>query len=140
MKTSLYRSFAISAVLLLAWVPAFSGSSAVFPYFVQAVDLNPCTGELITLTYDGTVRIHEAGGHVVAHFSGSVVTSDGATGRFNGQEVMHGDQVYTLVVHDMDSFDSHQRMKFNGLFHITVVDGRVTAEVLNLSLSCVGKP
>lgn len=113
------------------------------PLFEELDDINPCTGETITLTFAGTAFIREFDDHFLLVARGTVVTSDGFSGSFNRQLVFHGDRVATLRFHDMEITDeTGQRIIFGvGLVHETTVDGETVVSFVHFSgLRCVGVP
>jgi hypothetical protein len=112
------------------------------PLFEQFQDVNPCTGELITLTFTGVAVIHEVGDRFHLRGSGEVVTSDGYTGTFNRTFFFKGDQVATLRFHDMEvNSVTGQRVVVSVIVHMTIVDGVVRSDVTHFSgPRCVGRP
>jgi hypothetical protein len=97
-----------------------------FPHLDVVDDVNPCTGQAITLTFASTVRVTEFDDHFVAHYSGTVTTTDGGSGHYRIQQVSNGDgHVTTQHNHDMEGYDNHQRVIFALILHTTVVDGEV---------------
>ena len=111
------------------------------PFSEQFDDINPCTGETITLTFTGTAFIQEFDDHSILVAAGTVVTSDGFSGTFNRQFVFLGDRVAHLRFHDMEvSDETGQRVVFGvGLVHETSVDGQPVVSFTHTSgLRCVG--
>lgn len=138
------KSRIVVAVILIASLPVVSAPApaqrpSIEPFFSQFQDVNPCTGETITFTFQGTVRAQEFGDHVLQHISGTATTSDGYAGKFHAQFVAQGDRVSTFFEHDMEVNADHQRMFFHIILHTTSVDGRVTADVAHVVLECVGR-
>ena len=85
----------------------------VVPVFDEVSDVNPCTGELVTITYAGTGHVHRGGDNVVLQARGAVVTSDGYTGTFNWTFVFVDDRVTHFRFHDTEvSSESGQRVLF----------------------------
>lgn len=112
------------------------------PLFEEFQDLNPCTGQVVTYTFTGTARIQESGDHFILVARGSVVTSDGFTGRFNRQFVIIGDRVTHLRFHDMEvNSETGQRIVFGvGLSHETSVQDQPVVSFEHFSgLRCVGR-
>jgi hypothetical protein len=128
------------ALLAVVVAPIAAAPPPEFPIFEQEQDINPCTGELITLTFEGVIRVQEVGDHLVLHSSGTVTTDDGGFGAFQSQEIIHDEHVATFRSHDMELYADGQRVVFGFIGHITVVNGELTADVSSGSLRCVGKP
>ena len=85
----------------------------VVPVFDEVSDVNPCTGELVTITYSGTGHVHGGGDNVILQARGAVATSDGYTGTFNWTFVFIDDRVTHFRFHDTEvSNESGQRVLF----------------------------
>ena len=113
------------------------------PIFEVFDDVNPCTGEIMTLTFTGVARIIENQDNSILVGRGTVETSDGFSGSFNRQFVINGDRVFHLRFHDMEASDeTGQRIMFGvGMIHETTVDGDIVVSFLQFSgLRCVGPP
>ena len=114
----------------------------VVPLFDEITDVNPCTGETITLTFTGTAFVQEFDDHSLLVASGTVVTSDGFSGSFEWLFVFQGDRVTHLRFHDMEvSDETGQRVMFGvGLVHETSVNGKTVVAFNHFSgLRCVGE-
>jgi hypothetical protein len=140
-----FTTVAVAIVLFtgsLASTAAQAAAPIETPLFEQFQDINPCTGELITLTFTGVAVIHEIGDLFHLRGYGDVVTSDGYFGAFNRTFVFKGDQVATLRFHDMEVNNvTGQRVVVTVIVHMTVVDGQVTSDVTHFSgPRCVGRP
>lgn len=120
---------------------AASRAPVEVPLFEQFDDLNPCTGAVVTITFTGTARIHQFGNHSMLVANGSVATSDGFTGSFNRQIVVHGDRVTHARFHDMEvNQATGQRIIFGvGMFHETTAGGEIRVSFVHFSgAKCVG--
>lgn len=123
-------------------VPAASRAPVQVPIGEQFVDLNPCTGEPTTYTFNGTARVQAFDDHYLLVASGTVKTDDGFAGTFNRQFIFQGDQVVHLRFHDSEITDgSGQRILFGvGLFHQTSPRGDPVVSFEQFSgLRCVGQ-
>ncbi len=126
--------------------PQFNQAPVVFTFSNSFLQFNPCTGLLHTISVDVTVTEHVFQNGQNFHFNGhaqfDVVTSDG----FSGSAVEHfglndaGTLAVTQAFSVNLSNDSHQRIKLQFNFHITISNGDVRAFVENFSSRCVGKP
>jgi hypothetical protein len=134
---------ALLSIGSLAYVPAADAAPPVeTPLFEQFQDINPCTGELITLTFTGVAVIHEVGDMFHLRGYGQVITSDGYSGTFNRTFFFKGDQVATLRFHDMEvNSVTGQRVVVSVIVHMTIVDGIVRSDLTHFSgPRCVGRP
>ena len=95
------------------------------PVFDQITDVNPCTGETVMITYEGTGSVHGGNGTVVVQSRGDVTTSDGYIGAFDWTFVFVPEHVTHFRSHDMEVSDATgQRVVFAvGLNHTTWRDG-----------------
>ena len=111
------------------------------PVFDEITDVNPCTGESVTITYTGTGQVHGGGDNVILQARGNVATSDGYTGTFNWTFVFIDGRVTHFRTHDTEvSNESGQRILFAvGLDHTTWRDGEAVVSFSHSSgPSCVG--
>jgi hypothetical protein len=136
MKTYL---FAITAAVSLATSSRAQPPSEQ-PWSQVFQDRNPCTGEVVTFDWEGTLRTHTVGDRTTWHISGTVVASDGFTGSFVHEVVFEGGVISTNVGMDMEANASKQRQMFHVVFHVTVVGGQTVASVDRVALTCIGKP
>lgn len=136
--------YVVATVAVLSGAPSYAVASPPTsePLFEQFDDVNPCTDEIVTLTFTGTAFVRSSGDHFTLRASGTVTTSDGFEGTFNRNFVVIGDRVETLRFHDMEiSNASGQRIVFAvGLLHVTRVDGVPVVDLLQItSPRCVGR-
>jgi hypothetical protein len=101
MKARTIRAFVLGFMLLVP-IPAVPAPPEEIPLFEQIQDINPCSGELITLTLSGVAVIREVRDQFHLRGSGQVITSDGYTGTFNRTFFFKGNQIETLRFHDME--------------------------------------
>ena len=71
----------LSVVALAFAVPAAAGPPVTEVFVDVFDDVNPCTGEVMTVRFDGTAYIHEHGSRVVVRAERTITTSDGFVGR-----------------------------------------------------------
>lgn len=79
----------LGAVALAVAVPAAADPPTAFPFEFVFDDVNPCTGDIHTVTIAGTTLVHEHDGRIVATSERTITTSP--TG-FVG----HGRDTYVL--------------------------------------------
>ena len=137
-------SCGLAAAVILSAAPVVTSAAppASQPLFEQVEDVNPCTDEIITLTFAGSAVTRSSGDHFTLRASGTVTTSDGYEGSFNRNFVVIGDRVETLRFHDMEISDaSGQRIVFAvGLVHVTRVNDVPVVDLVKLNgPRCVGR-
>ena len=140
---SLLVLLALSMSLSLAPATWAQNGPVETPFTEDFNDLNPCTGETVTYTFSGVARVIERAGNSILVASGTVVTSDGFSGRFNRQQVLIGERVVHMRFHDMEvSNETGERIMFGvGMIHETTVDGDTVVSFLQFSgLRCLGRP
>jgi hypothetical protein len=77
----------------------FEAASApvTVPFLIVFEDLNPCSGEVHTVTLSGTERVIEHDGRVVVHGKRTVTTSSGFAGRGTHSFIANGNvEKFTL--------------------------------------------
>jgi hypothetical protein len=141
MKARNSRALVLCFMLSLVPVSAVPAPPVETPLFEVVQDINPCTGELITLTFTGVAVVHEREDRSHLRGFGEVITSDGYAGTFNRTFFFKGDQIVTLRFHDMElNSATGERVVISVIFHMTVVGGQVRSNVLNFSgPRCVGR-
>ena len=136
-----YLFAAAAAILSTASVVTLAAAPVSQPLFEQIFDVNPCTDEIITLTFTGTAIIRSSGDHFTLRASGTVTTSDGYEGTFNRNFVLIGERVEVFRFHDMEvSNSSGQRVVLAvGLAHVTRINGEPVVDLVKFSgPRCVG--
>jgi hypothetical protein len=89
-------------------VLAFSAQSAplkasapiALPFFGQFDDVNPCTGDMHTITVTGTARLHDHDGRLVVHVERTISTSTGFEGH-GAQTVVNNGEVFRIALNDV---------------------------------------
>ena len=71
----------LSVVALAIPVPAAADPPVEEPILDVFTDINPCTGEEMTVTFVGTALVHEHGEREIATAHRTITTSDGFEGR-----------------------------------------------------------
>jgi len=70
----------LSVACLAFAVPAAANPPVEEPILDVFPDINPCSGEEMTVTFVGSVRVHEHGNRVIAIARRTITTSDGFEG------------------------------------------------------------
>lgn len=150
----LLTAFGLTLALVALTVPAALASGPAdhtLPPDEVFEDVNPCTGELTTVTQSyKTAVFHEnvdsAGGlHFTFTGTGAITTTDGFSGRFTvwaGANVVAGGDVAveTFTFSATLRNGSGQLVNAHFVVHISVIDGTPVVEVEVDSLECRGKP
>ena len=150
----LLTAFGLTLALVALTVPAALASGPAdhtLPPDEVFEDVNPCTGELATITQSfKTAVLHSnvdsSGGlHFKFSGAGAITTTDGFSGRFSGSGVGNivagGDvAVDTFTFSATLRNGSGQLVNAHFVGHITVIDGTPVVEVELDSLKCKGKP
>src|SRR5829696_2548618 len=117
-------AFAASAA---ADAPEEFGILDVFP------DVNPCTGEAMTVTFVGTGFIHVHGDRVVVRSERTITTSDGFAGHGTDSFVDNGQICKNQQTPFLPTTAPGERFGAKGLFALDVSPGRAKIEGFELT-------
>jgi hypothetical protein len=128
------------AVLLGLSALAFAVPAAADPptpmEFVDVFpDVNPCTGNPMTVTIATTAFVHFHGSRIVAHGKRTITTSDGFVGRGTDTFVENG-QVLMFRQTDIMRNASGDRFRARGVFVLDL--STETVRVDKFELTCLG--
>jgi hypothetical protein len=131
------RLFAVLLGLLaLAFVaPAAADRPTEFPILDVFPDVNPCTGNAMTVTFVGTAFVHDHDSRVVAHAHRTITTSDGFVGHGTDAFIDNG-QVIMARITDIMTNASGDRFRARGVFVLDVSTD--TVRVDRFELTCLG--
>jgi len=124
---------ALSALAFAA--PAAADRPTNFPILDVFTDVNPCTGSLMTVTFVGTVSVHEHGSRVIAIAHRTITTSDGFVGHGTDSFVDNG-QVLMARITDVLGNASGDRFRARGVFVLDLSTD--TVRVDRFELTCLG--
>jgi hypothetical protein len=125
----------LSVVALAFAVPAAADRPTEFPILDVFPDVNPCTGNPMTVTFVGTVSVHFHGSRIVAHAHRTITTSDGFVGHGTDSIVDNG-QVFKFRLTDILTNASGDRFRAHDVF---VADlSTETVRVDRFELTCLG--
>jgi hypothetical protein len=125
----------LSVVALAFAVPAAADPPTEFPIFDMFPDVNPCTGNPMTVTFVGTAYVHFHDSRIVFRAQRTITTSDGFVGHGTDNFVDNG-QVFRFRQTDIMTNASGDRFRARGLF---VVDlSTDTVRVDRFELTCLG--
>jgi hypothetical protein len=132
---------ALAAVTLTMVALAFAGPAAAdapteIPFEFVFDDVNPCTGDIHTVTIAGTTSVHDHDGRIVAYSKRTITTSPtGFVGRGTDTYVLNG-QVEMFNQADILTSPSGDRMRAQFVIVFDLSTGMV--RVVAGGLACLG--
>ena len=127
---------ALLSVVALAFAAAAAADAPMeFPILDVFEDVNPCTGDLMTVTFVGTTFIHEHGSRVLGRAERTITTSDGFVGHGTDSFVDNG-QILVFRLTDILTNPSGDRFRARAVFVLDLSTG--TARVDRGGLTCLG--
>jgi hypothetical protein len=127
---------AFASVLALAFAaPAAADAPSPFTFVDVFPDVNPCTGNVMTVTIAVSGSFHEHGSRVVAHAQRTITTSDGFVGRGTETSLDNG-QVVMFRQTDIMTNASGDKFRAHGVFVLDISSDTVRVE--NFELTCLG--
>jgi hypothetical protein len=115
--------------------PAAADRPTEFPILEVFPDVNPCTGNPMTVTFVGTVLVHFHDSRVVAIAHRTITTSDGFVGHGTDSFVDNG-QIFKFRQTDIMTNASGDRFRARG-----VIVGDLSTETVRVEkfeLTCLG--
>jgi hypothetical protein len=126
----------LSVVALAFAVPAAADPPTAFPFEDVFPDVNPCTGDIMTVTIAGTTFVHFHDGRIVGRSERTITTSDGSVGHGTDSFVANG-QVFMFRMTDiMTNTSGGYRFRARGVFVIDI--STETQRVDRFELICLG--
>ena len=126
----------LGAVALASAVPAAADPPTAFPFEFVFDDVNPCTGEIHTVTIAGTTFVHDHDGRIVAHSERTITTSPtGFVGHGTDSSVSNG-QVEMFRLADTLTNPSGDRIRARFVIVSDLSTGAVRA--VTGGLTCLG--
>ena len=117
--------------------PTLSAASRFeFPLFEQFDDINPCSGQTMTVTIIGTVQVTDQDGRELVRIDEQLSTSDGFTGPGNVRDIFNG-RNEILRVNDMLTSESGAKFRVQRLLVADVVNGELRVTSGGPVLTCV---
>jgi hypothetical protein len=111
-----------------------ASAPVTIPFEFVFDDLNPCSGEIHTVTIRGTERVHEHKGKTVAHGERTITTSSGFVGR-GTHTVVVTEKMFKLTLNDMLTHPSGARIRAHAVLIFDLPSGTVRLE--KGAVSCV---
>ena len=137
MKKSL-AGHVLAALLPLAFAaPTAADEPAAVPFQIVFDDVNPCSGDVHTVTISGTSFVHSHDGRTVVHSERTITTSPtGFVGHGADSSVANG-QVVMFRLADILTNASGERIRARFVFVIDVSTGAV--RVQKGAVTCLGR-
>ena len=134
MKT--FFAVLLGVVALVFAVPAAADPPTAFPFEFVFDDVNPCTGDIHTVTIAGTTFVHDHDGRVVAHSEKTITTSPtGFVGHGTDSYVLNG-QIEVFRLTDILTNPSGDRIRARSVIVVDLPTGTVRVE--KGGLTCLG--
>ena len=128
------RNRSLRQALLVALVAGFAfmgftglavaGQPTALPFFLEFTDVNPCTGNVVTVTMIGTLYLHEHDGRTVVRIPRTITTSDGFEGRGTLSEMING-KIEKFTLNDMLTHESGDKFRAHFVLVIDLSTGTV---------------
>ena len=126
----------LGVVALVFAVPAAADPPTAFPFEFVFDDVNPCTGDIHTVTIAGTTFVHDHDGRIVAHSERTITTSPtGFVGHGTDSNVLNG-QIETSRLTDILTNPSGNRIRARFVIVFDLSTG--TVRVVTGGLTCLG--
>jgi hypothetical protein len=125
----------LSVVALAFAAPAAADRPTQFPILDVFPDVNPCTGDPMTVTFVGTAYVHFHNGRIVARAQRTITTSDGFVGHGTDNLVDNG-QVLMSRLTDIMTNASGDRFRAQFVFVLDLSTDTVRVE--RGGLTCLG--
>jgi hypothetical protein len=126
----------LTVVALAFALPAAANAPTEIPFEFVFDDVNPCTGDIHTVTIAGTTSVHNHDGRLVAYSERTITTSPtGFVGHGTDTYVLNG-QVEMFRLADIATNSSGDR--FRARFVILVDLSSGTVKVVTGELTCLG--
>jgi hypothetical protein len=126
----------LTMVALAFAVPAAADAPTEIPFEFVFDDVNPCTGDIHTVTIAGTTSVHDHDGRIVAYSKRTITTSPtGFVGRGTDTYVLNG-QVEMFNQADILTSPSGDRMRAQFVIVFDLSTGMV--RVVAGGLACLG--
>ena len=133
---ALAAAVTLTVVALALAVPAAADPPTEIPFEFVFDDVNPCTGDMHTVTIAGTTSVHNHDGRIVAHSERTITTSPtGFAGRGTDTYVLNG-RVEMFSQADILTSPSGDRMRAVFVIVFDVSTGTVRAVAGRLA--CLG--
>ena len=123
----------LSVVALAFAVPAAADPPTAFPFEDVFPDVNPCTGDIMTVTIAGTDFVHFHDGRIVVRSERTITTSDGSAGHGTGSLVDNGQVIRAAFTDIMKNASGGYGFRAGGVFVLDLSTGTVRVERFELT-------
>lgn len=127
---------AVTVVALALAVPAAADPPTEISWEFTFDDVNPCTGEIHTVTIDGTTFVHDHDGRTVARTERTITTSPSGFVGHGTDTLVDNGHVFVFRHADILTNASSERMTARVVFVLDVSTG--TGRVEKFELTCLG--
>jgi hypothetical protein len=127
---------AVSVVVLAFAAPAAADRPTEFPILDVFSDVNPCTDNVMTVTFVGTLFVHEHGSRDVNLAHRTITTSDGFVGHGTDSFVDNGQVIMFRRTDIMTNATTGDRFRAQSLFVFDL--STETVRVERGGLTCLG--
>ena len=118
----------LSVVALVFAAPAAADPPDSFEFVEVFGDVNPCTGEAMTVTFVGTAYVHEHDSGTVVRAQRTITTSDGFAGRGTDSNVENGQVVLFRLNDIMTNATTGDRFRAHFVFVLDLSTETVRVE------------
>jgi hypothetical protein len=126
----------LSVVALAFAAPAAADRPTEFPIFDVFPDINPCTGDAMTVTFVGTLFVHQHGSREVNIAHRTITTSDGFVGHGTDTFVDNEQVIMFRQTDIMTNATTGERFRAQFLFVLEL--STETVRVQRGGLTCLG--
>jgi hypothetical protein len=126
----------LSVVALAFAVPAAADPPTEFPILDVFPDVNPCTGNPMTVTFTGTFFVHSHDSREVVRAERTITTSDGFVGHGTDSFVNNGQVVKFRQTDILTNASSGERFRARTVFVLDLSTDTVRFE--SFELTCLG--
>jgi hypothetical protein len=125
------------SVLALAFAaPAAADAPTAFPSEEVFPDVNPCTGDTMTVTIAVTDFVHFHDGRIVVRSERTITTSDGSLGHGTASLIDNGQVIRFRMTDIMTNASGGYRFRARGVFVLDISTDTVRVE--RFELTCLG--
>jgi hypothetical protein len=126
----------LSVVALAFAAPAAADRPTQFPIFDVFPDVNPCTGNPMTVTFVGTLSVHFHGSREVNVAHRTIMTSDGFVGHGTDTFVDNGQVIMFRLTDILTNATTGDRFRARSVFVLDL--STETVRVERGGLTCLG--
>jgi hypothetical protein len=126
----------LSVVALAFAAPAAADRPTEFPIFDVFPDVNPCTGNAMTVTFVGTLFVHQHGSREVNIAHRTITTSDGFVGHGTDTFVDNEHVIMFRLTDVLTNATTGDRFRAQALFVLDL--STETVRVERGGLTCLG--